>query len=59
MVCNAANATRTATFVACCSDGTERAFVGTPSGAATTSLVDTVTGRDCQTLFKVKQLQKP
>ena len=44
MVANAANATRTASFVACCSDGTERAFVATPAGAATTSLVDTVTG---------------
>lgn len=36
-------ANRTCTFVAHCSDGTQRAFVGTPSGAGTTELIDSVT----------------
>lgn len=58
MVCNAANATRTATFVTCCSDGTERAFVGTPSGAATTSLVDTVTGNNIGDTLQGKTIVK-
>ena len=35
---------RTATFVAHCSDGTQRAFVATASGAGTTELLDSVTG---------------
>ena len=37
-------AARTCSFVAHCSDGTQRVFVGTPSGAATTTLVDSITG---------------
>tara|TARA_R110002074_G_scaffold68869_1_gene161284 strand:+ start:306 stop:1007 length:702 start_codon:yes stop_codon:yes gene_type:complete len=58
MVCNQANATRTSTFVACCSDGTERAFVATPSGAATTSLVDTVTGNSIGNTLQGKTITR-
>ena len=35
---------RTCAFVAHCNDGTQRVFTATPSGAATTSLTDTITG---------------
>tara|TARA_R110000824_G_scaffold383615_2_gene577269 strand:+ start:40 stop:741 length:702 start_codon:yes stop_codon:yes gene_type:complete len=58
MVANAANATRTASFIACCSDGTERAFVATPSGAATTSLVDTVTGNSIGNTLQGKTITR-
>lgn len=37
---------RTCAFVVHCSDGTQRVFSATPSGAATTSLTDTITGND-------------
>ena len=42
-VCNAANATRTMALTVRTQSGQERCFVGTSSGGATTSLVDTVT----------------
>jgi len=37
-------ANRTCAFVAHCTDGTQRVFTATPSGAATSSLTDTITG---------------
>ena len=43
-------ASRTCAFIAHCNDGTQRAFVATPAGAATTNLVDTNTDdRDWET----------
>ena len=39
-----AAATRTCSFVTHCTDGTQRVFVGTPSGSGTTQLVDSITG---------------
>ena len=47
---------RTCTFVAHCSDGTQRAFVATPSGAATTNLVDTITGNDIGETLQGKKI---
>jgi hypothetical protein len=37
-------ANRTCAFVTHCTDGTQRVFVATPSGAATTALTDSITG---------------
>jgi len=51
-----AAATRTCTFVAHCSDGTQRAFTATPSGAATTSLVDTITGNQIGETLQGKKI---
>lgn len=45
VLCQAA-ATRTAALSVCCTNGVQRVFVATPTGAATNSLVDSVTGND-------------
>ena len=37
---------RTCAFIAHCNDGTQRAFVATPSGAGTTNLLDSVTNNE-------------
>ena len=47
---------RTCTFVAHCNDGTQRAFVATPSGAATTNLVDTITGNEIGETLQGKKI---
>lgn len=49
-------ANRTCTFVAHCNDGTQRAFVATPSGAATTNLVDTITGNEIGETLQGKKI---
>ena len=49
-------ASRTCTFVAHCNDGTQRAFVATPSGAATTNLVDSVTGNEIGETLQNKKI---
>ena len=47
---------RACTFVAHCTDGTQRAFIATPSGAATTSLVDTITGNQIGETLQGKRI---
>lgn len=49
-------ANRTCTFVAHCGDGTQRAFVATPAGAATTNLVDTITGNEIGETLQGKKI---
>ena len=49
-------ANRTCTFVAHCNDGTQRAFTATPSGAATTNLVDTITGNEIGETLQGKKI---
>lgn len=49
-------ANRTCAFVAHCNDGTQRAFVATPSGAATTNLVDTITGNEIGETLQGKKI---
>jgi len=49
-------ANRTTTFVAHCSDGTQRAFTATSSGAATSSLVDTITGNQIGETLQGKKI---
>ncbi len=51
-----AAATRTCTFVAHCSDGTQRAFQGTPSGAGVTALTDTITGNSIGDTLQGKKI---
>lgn len=51
-----AAATRTCTFVAHCTDGTQRAFQGTPSGSGVTSLVDTITGNSIGDTLQGKKI---
>jgi hypothetical protein len=58
MVCNAANATRCMALTVCCSDGTERSFVGVSSGGDTTSLVDSVTGNSIGDTLQKKTIVK-
>jgi len=49
-------ANRTCSFVTHCSDGTQRVFVGTPAGAATTNLVDSITGNDIGETLQGKKI---
>ena len=49
-------ASRTCAFIAHCNDGTQRAFVATPSGAATTNLVDSVTGNEIGETLQGKKI---
>jgi len=49
-------ANRACTFVAHCNDGTQRAFVATPAGAATTNLVDTITGNEIGETLQGKKI---
>ena len=49
-------ASRTCAFIAHCSDGTQRAFVATPAGAATTNLVDTITGNEIGETLQGKKI---
>ena len=49
-------ATRTCSFVAHCTDGTQRVFTATPSGAATSSLVDTITGNQIGETLQGKRI---
>lgn len=51
-----AAATRTCTFVAHCNDGTQRAFVATPSSGATHNLVDTITGNEIGETLQGKKI---
>lgn len=51
-----AAATRTCTFVAHCSDGTQRAFVATPSGSGTSDLTDTITGNSIGDTLQGKKI---
>ena len=51
-----AAATRTCTFVAHCTDGTQRVFQGTPSGSGVTSLVDSITGNTIGDTLQGKQI---
>ena len=47
---------RTCSFIAHCSDGTQRVFTATPSGAATTSLTDTITGNQIGETLQGKKI---
>jgi hypothetical protein len=49
-------ANRTCAFVAHCTDGTQRVFTATPAGAATTSLVDTITGNNIGETLQGKRI---
>jgi uncharacterized protein GlcG (DUF336 family) len=49
-------ANRTCAFVTHCTDGTQRVFTATPSGAATTSLVDTITGNQIGETLQGKRI---
>ena len=49
-------ANRTCAFVAHCNDGTQRVFTATPSGAATTSLTDTITGNQIGETLQGKRI---
>ena len=49
-------ANRTCAFVAHCNDGTQRVFTATPSGAATTSLTDTITGNQIGETLQGKKI---
>ena len=51
-----AAATRTATLVAHCNDGTQRAFQATPSGAGTVNLTDTITGNEIGETLQGKRI---
>jgi len=55
-VLSQAVANRTCAFVAHCTDGTQRVFTATPSGAATTSLVDTITGNQIGETLQGKRI---
>ena len=49
-------ANRTCAFIAHCNDGTQRAFTATPAGAATTNLVDTITGNEIGETLQGKKI---
>jgi len=49
-------ANRTCAFIAHCNDGTQRVFTATPSGAATTSLTDTITGNQIGETLQGKRI---
>ena len=51
-----AAASRNFAFVAYCSDGTQRAFVATPSSGATTSLTDSITGNSIGDTLQGKKI---
>jgi len=55
-VLSQAVANRTCAFVAHCTDGTQRVFAATPSGAGTTSLVDTITGNQIGETLQGKRI---
>ena len=47
---------RTCSFITHCNDGTQRVFTATPSGAATTSLTDTITGNQIGETLQGKRI---